>query len=87
MYGFLVGSMKVMNDMRNGKYDIVAMATDLIGATIIGYVAYEIASLSEISETMKVIWTLFLASNAFFVLSIITSKDLFLQFIEKYLKK
>ncbi len=86
-YGLLIGVMKVMKDVRDGKLIWVTALTDLAGSILIGYVAYEIVSLTEISELMKVVWTIFMASNAFLVIAILSDKKLFQKIVDKYIKK
>lgn len=87
LYGFLVGVMKVMKDAREGKLMWVTALTDLVGSVLIGYVAYEIVSLTEISEVMKIVWTIFTASNAFLVIAVLSDKVLFNKIVDKYIKK
>lgn len=87
IYGFLVGFMKVLKDIRDGKFNLVSSLTDLFGATIVGYIAYEIVALTELSTVMKLIWTLFLASNSFVVIALLSDKKMLGFFIDKYLKK
>lgn len=86
-YGLLVGIMKVLKDMRDGKYRTVTALTDIVGSCIVGYVSYEVASLTDIGEYFKVMWTLFMSANAFLVIAFATDKTLFNAVIDKYLKK
>ena len=79
--------MKVMKDARDGKLVWLTALTDLAGSVLIGYVAYEIVSLTEISEVMKIMWTIFTASNAFLVIAVLSDKDLFSKIVDKYIKK
>lgn len=87
IYGFLIGIMKVMKDARDGKLKLVTVITDLAGSILIGYVAYEVVSLTSISELTKIIWTIFMASNAFLVIAVMSDKQLFNKIVDKYIKK
>lgn len=86
-FGLLIGLMKVMKDARDGKIKWVTAITDLAGAILIGYVSYEIVSLTDISEAMKIVWTLFMSSNAFLVIAVISDKKLFNRIVDKYIKR
>ena len=87
LLGLLIGSMKVMADIRNGNVKMATLITDLLGAMVIGYASYEVISLTEVTELLKVIWTLFLSANAFLVVSMLSDKEIIQGFIRKYLKK
>lgn len=86
IYGGLVGSMKLMKDIRDDKFKLVKSLTDLTGSVLIGYASYEVISLTDVSEIVRVLWTLFLSANAFLVVSVLSDKDLFDRIKKKYLK-
>ena len=85
--GLLVGIMKVMKDARDGKIRTITALTDLVGSSIVGYVAYEVAGEADISRYLQILWTLFMSANAFLVIAFATDKDLFTSVVKKYLKK
>lgn len=86
-FGLLVGVMKVLKNVRDGELHLVTAITDLFAASIVGYIAYEVVSLTDISEPLKILWTIFLASNAFFVIATLSDKEMLMRFVRKYLKK
>lgn len=82
--GFGIGLMKVLKDIRDGKFKWKTAITDLMGSIIIGYSAYQIVSLTDMTEVMKISWTIFSSANAFVVMAILTDQKVFREIINKY---
>ncbi len=85
--GLGVGLMKLMHDIRVGGIRKTVMITDLIGAIVMGYAAFEVIALTEISIYLQIIWTVFMSANAFLVVAFITDREFFNEVMSKYLIK
>ena len=86
--GLLVGIMKIMKDMREGNLKLKTAIPDLFGSIFMGHISYEIVEpMENISEWFKIVWTVYMAVNAFVIISALQDKRIFDAIVNRYLNK
>ena len=84
MIGFGVGVLLILKSIRDGKFQWHIALPNLIGAIIMGYIAYEIGN-SRISEYLNIIWTFFVSINSFLIIDIVSEPELVKKLFARYI--
>ncbi len=87
LIGLIAGFLKVMQDIREGRFKWVIATTDITASSIVGYSIYSWASESQTLASWQIIGlTVMFSLNAFLVIKIITEPDLIKQLLRGWFK-
>ena len=85
--GFFAGILKVMTCINAGKFKPIKAVINIISATIMGYMMWELAMLIQVSLFVAVVATVISSFNAFLTIEAVQDPKIFKLILKKYLNK